>query len=483
MSLQSYIIYLIFSSPTQNCCYLCHIKAIYIQHMKRDAIDFENGQISSTFRKVLIPTLLGTLSMSAMTAIDGIIVGHGVGAMGVGAVNIVVPIYLLMSGLALMMGAGCSVVASIHLAQQRLKVARLNITQALVASSLIAALISAVILIYPEEIITALGASPTLLPYVMDYTLWLMPGFVFEMFGIIGLFIIRLDGAPRYAMWCNIIPAVLNAILDWVFIFPMNMGVKGAGVATAICMVIGGIMAIGYLVMPSHKLHTVMPKISTKSLRLSLRNIYYQCRIGLSSLLGELSLAIFIYVGNVVFAHYLGDDGVSAFGISCYYTPLFFSVGNSIAQSAQPIISYNYGAQRWDNVSQIRRLLLRTSFIVGLFVALLFVAVPELLVGMFVNLDTTAGAIAVEGFPYYATGIIFFILNIAIIGYYQSIERVWRATLIVILRGVVFVVPCFILLPSLLGIPGIWLAMPLAEALTLCVTLLVAYIATRRQRA
>lgn len=451
--------------------------------MKRDTIDFESGQIGTLFRKMLLPTLLGTLSMSAMTAIDGIIVGHGVGAVGVAAVNIVVPIYLLMSGLALMMGAGCSVVASIHLAQQRLKVARLNITQALVASSLIAALIAIFILIYPEEVITALGASPTLLPYVEDYTLWLMPGFVFEMFGIIGLFIIRLDGSPRYAMWCNIIPAVLNAILDWVFIFPLDMGVKGAGVATALCMILGGVMALAYLAMPHHKLHMVMPKISIKSLRLSLRNIGYQCRIGLSSLLGELSLAVFIYVGNVVFMRLLGDDGVGAFGISCYYTPLFFSVGNSIAQSAQPIISYNYGAQRWDNVSQIRRLLLRTSFIVGIVVALLFVAVPEILVGMFVDLGSTAGQIAVEGFPYYATGIIFFILNIAIIGYYQSIERVWRATLIVILRGVVFVVPCFILLPSLCDTPGIWLAMPVAEALTLCVTLLIAYLASRRDRA
>ena len=226
-----------------------------------------------------------------------------------------------------------------------------------------------------------------------------------------------------------------------------------------------------------------MPKISIKSLRLSLRNIGYQCRIGLSSLLGELSLAVFIYVGNVVFMRLLGDDGVGAFGISCYYTPLFFSVGNSIAQSAQPIISYNYGAQRWDNVSQIRRLLLRTSFIVGIVVALLFVAVPELLVGMFVDLGSTAGQIAVEGFPYYATGIIFFILNIAIIGYYQCIERVGRATLIVLLRGVVFVVPCFLLLPSLCDTPGIWLAMPVAEALTLCVTLLIAYLASRRDRA
>ena len=451
--------------------------------MKRDTIDFESGQIGTLFRKMLLPTLLGTLSMSAMTAIDGIIVGHGVGAVGVAAVNIVVPIYLLMSGLALMMGAGCSVVASIHLAQQRLKVARLNITQALVASSLIAALIAIFILIYPEEVITALGASPTLLPYVEDYTLWLMPGFVFEMFGIIGLFIIRLDGSPRYAMWCNIIPAVLNAILDWVFIFPLDMGVKGAGVATALCMILGGVMALAYLAMPRHKLHMVMPKISIKSLRLSLRNIGYQCRIGLSSLLGELSLAVFIYVGNVVFMRLLGDDGVGAFGISCYYTPLFFSVGNSIAQSAQPIISYNYGAQRWDNVSQIRRLLLRTSFIVGIVVALLFVAVPELLVGMFVDLGSTAGQIAVEGFPYYATGIIFFILNIAIIGYYQSIERVGRATLIVLLRGVVFVVPCFLLLPSLCDTPGIWLAMPVAEALTLCVTLLIAYLTSRRDRA
>lgn len=451
--------------------------------MKRDTIDFESGEIAPLFRKMLLPTLLGTLSMSAMTAIDGIIVGHGVGPMGVAAVNIVVPIYLLMSGLALMMGAGCSVVVAIHLAQQRLKVARLNITQALVLSSLIAAIIAIVVLIFPKQIVTALGASPTLLPYVLDYTLWLMPGFVFEMFSLIGLFLIRLDGAPRYAMWCNIIPAVLNAILDWVFIFPMDMGVKGAGVATSMCMVLGGVMALGYLVMPRHKLHVVMPKISTKSLRLSLRNVGYQCRIGLSSLLGELSLAIFIYVGNVVFMHLLGDDGVSAFGISCYYTPLFFSVGNSIAQSAQPIISYNYGAQRWDNVSQIRRLLLRTSFIVGVVVALLFVAVPELLVGLFVDLHSNAGAIAVEGFPYFATGIIFFILNIAIIGYYQSIERVWRATLIVILRGVVFVVPSFILLPSLLGTPGIWLAMPLAEMLTLCVTLLVAYLSTRRGRA
>ncbi|MBO5018918.1 MAG: MATE family efflux transporter [Alistipes sp.] len=447
--------------------------------MKRDAIDFESNDIGRLFRKLLVPTLLGTLSMSAMTAIDGIIVGQGVGPEGVAAVNIVVPIYTLMSGIALMVGAGCSVVSSIHLAKQKLKVARLNITQALIASSLTATLICAIILLFPRQIFELLGASPTLMPHVMSYTLWLMPGFVFEMFGLIGLFIIRLDGAPRYAMWCNIIPAVLNALLDWVFVFPMGMGVEGAGIATAICMVLGGIMALGYLLVPRHKLSIVMPKFSLKSLRLSLRNIGYQCRIGVSSLMGELSLAILVYVGNLVFMSMLGDNGVAAFGISCYYTPFFFSVGNSIAQSAQPIISYNYGIERWDRVGRVRRMLLTTSFIVGAIVTLLFIFVPEWLVGLFVDVNSTAAVIAIEGFPYYATGIIFFILNVAIIGYYQSIERVGRAMFITALRGFLFIVPAFILLPQLWGAAGMWLAMPVAELVTLMVV--VTMIATRKK--
>lgn len=437
--------------------------------MKRDAIDFESGDIGRLFRKMLVPTLLGTLATSAMTVIDGMIVGQGVGELGVAAVNIVVPIYLIMSGIALMVGVGCSVIASIHLSQGKLKVARLNVTQALVVSALVAAFIGALIVAFPVQTARLLGASPTLLPHVIDYMVWLIPGFVFEMFSMIGLFVIRLDGAPRYAMWCSVIPAVLNAILDWVCVFPLDMGVKGASVATSICMVIGGVMALVYLLFRADKLHLQLPKLSVKSLRLTLRNIGYQCRVGLSSLMGELSLAILIFVGNLVFMHYLGDSGVGAFGISCYYTPFFFSVGNSIAQSAQPIISYNYGAERWDNVRRVRGLLLATSLAVGVVVAIIFMLLPEPLVALFVDVDSGAGALAIEGFPYFAAGIVFFILNVAINGYYQSIEHIWRAMTFVALRGMVFIIPAFILLPQLWGTPGIWLAMPAAELATLLV--------------
>lgn len=434
--------------------------------MERDAIDFEKEKVSVLFRKLLIPTLFGTLSISAVTAIDGIFVGHGVGADGVAAVNIVVPIYQIISGLGLMIGAGCSVVASIHLSRQNTRVAQLNISQAIILTSLLTFLLCVSVMVFPEQTARLLGSSDTLMPQVVDYIHWIMPCFVFDMWSMIGLFIIRLDGSPRYAMWCNIIPAVLNAVLDWLFIFPLGMGVKGAAIATSLSIIVGGIMALVYLLFFANSLKLILLKISRKSIRLALRNIGYQCKIGSSSLFGELTLAVLIFLGNLIFMKYLGDAGVGAFGIACYYAPFFFMVGNAVAQSAQPIISYNYGISRWKEIREARKLLIATSVGIGLFVALLFIFIPDKLVALFVDNTSKAGQIAIEGFPYFATGIVFFILNVAIVGYYQSVEQIKRATVFVFLRGFALLLPSFILLPELLGTKGIWLAMPLAEITT-----------------
>lgn len=434
--------------------------------MERDAIDFEKERVPVLFRKLLIPTLLGTISISAVTAIDGIFVGHGVGADGVAAVNIVVPIYQIISGLGLMMGTGCSVVASIHLSRQNTKVAQLNISQAIILTSLLTFLLCISVLAFPTQTAGLLGASNTLMAQVVDYLQWIMPCFVFDMWSMIGLFIIRLDGSPRYAMWCNIIPAVLNAVLDWLFIFPLGMGVKGAAIATSLSIIVGGIMALVYLLFFANSLQLIPLKISKKSMMLACRNIGYQCKIGSSSLFGELTLAVLIFLGNLTFMKYLGDAGVGAFGIACYYAPFFFMVGNAVAQSAQPIISYNYGISRWKEIREARKLLIVTSISIGIFVALLFIFIPDKLVALFVNTTSKAGQIAIEGFPYFATGIVFFILNVTIVGYYQSVEQIRRATIFVFLRGFALLLPSFILLPKLLGNKGIWLAMPLAEVTT-----------------
>ena len=434
--------------------------------MKRDAIDLSTLNVFTLFRKYFVPTLLGMLSMSAVTAIDGIFVGHGVGSDGIAAVNICVPLLMLFTGIGLMVGAGCSVVASIQLSRGKSKSARLNVTQALLFVTIVALIPSALMMAFPAETARMLGSSEHLLPMVTDYLLWFVPSWVFQIWITVPLFVIRLDGAPKLAMLCSLITAVINVVLDWLFIFPFGWGVMGAAFATSISIMAGGLVAMVYLLFYARHLRLQPLKWSVKSLRLSVRNIGYQCRIGPSALLGEATLAVLMFVGNQVFMSYLGDDGVGAFGIACYYIPFVFMVGNAIAQSAQPIISYNFGTGSRERVHSALRVSLAAAFVCGIISTVAFILFPELLVGLFLRIDNAAARIAIEGFPYYGVGFIFFILNLSVIGYYQSIERVKPAITFAVLRGFIFLLPCFMVLPEIMGIKGIWLALPLSEILT-----------------
>lgn len=143
-----------------------------------------------------------------------------------------------------------------------------------------------------------------------------------------------------------------------------------------------------------------------------------------------------------------------------------FMVGNAIAQSAQPIISYNFGLGLAVRVRSTECVALATAIVCGLTVTVAFTFVPDLLVSLFVNPQSPAARIAIDGFPYFSAGFVFFVVNIAAVGYFQSVERVVPATVFSLLRGAVFLIPCFIMLPSLVGIPGVWLALSLSEFAT-----------------
>ncbi|MDE5732514.1 MAG: MATE family efflux transporter, partial [Bacteroidales bacterium] len=173
--------------------------------MQRDAIDLSTVNIFTLFRKYLVPTLLGMLSISAVTAADGIFVGRGVGSDGIAAINICVPLLMLLVGAGLMIGAGCSVVASIQLSRDNVKAARLNVTQAMAFAGLLAAVISLPVLLFPERAAFLLGSSEHLMPIVKDYMLWYVPSWIFQIWISVSLFVIRLDGAPRMAMWCSVV--------------------------------------------------------------------------------------------------------------------------------------------------------------------------------------------------------------------------------------------------------------------------------------
>lgn len=431
-----------------------------------ETIDFGKEKISTLFRKLFYPTLLGMLSVSAVTAIDGVFVGHGVGSDGIAAINICVPLMVSLTGVGLMAGMGCSVVASVYMSHGKPALARASITQALVFVTLIALLVVIPIMIAPEKAARLLGSSDHLLPSVTTYLLWFAPSLITQLWLAVAMFALRLDGVPKLGMWCSVVSAVINVVLDWLFIFPLGWGLMGAAFASAISIVVGAVIAMVYLLFFARSMRLHPLRIDRRGVEFFFINIGHQCRIGSSAMLGEATLATLMYVGNLVFMRQLGDDGVGAFGVCCYYLPFVFMTGNAIAQSAQPIISYNYGLGDGKRIREALRVSVLTALTYGLFTTVAFVFLPDILVGMFLNLDNAAAQIALEGLPYCGVGFVFFIINLAVIGYFQSVEKIIPATMFALCRGLVFLVPFFLVLPEIYGTAGIWLALPFSELLT-----------------
>jgi len=430
------------------------------------------GKISSLFRQIFYPTLLGMLSVSAVTVIDGIFVGHGVGADGIAAVNICVPLLMIVSGAALMLGTGCSVTASICLAKGNRVLARTAVSQAILTGLIFSAVLMSIIFIFPSWLARLLGSSEHLLPMVKDYLIWYAPGMLFDVMIIMSSFIVRLDGAPKLAMVSSILCALINFVLDYIFIFPLGWGVKGAAFASSICCLVGAAIQMYYLLWKAKDTRLIRLRLGLKRIKLYLHSLASQCKLGFTALIGELTMAFAMFLGNITFMKYLGDDGVGAFGIVCYYLPFVFMVGNTIAQSAQPIISYNYGLGDMDRVHTAFKVSLRTAIGCSLISTAAFVLIPKLLVGLFLPIEENAAQIAIHGFPIFSVSFVFFISNLAVIGYYQSIERVRRATVYALLRGVIFLLPTFLIMPMLLDVNGIWLTLAVSEALTFLVILL-----------
>lgn len=445
------------------------MNAMKKRNLSRDKIDFGTGKIGPLFRALFFPTLVGMVFVSLQTVIDGIFVGQGVGADGIAAVNIVAPLWMVVTGLGLMFGIGASVIGGVHLAEKNVKAARIILTQSFGVGFFTTLLLSLLCLLFPTTVIYALGCSKPLERLALDYLLWLLPGMAFFFWQCEGMMLVRLDGSPRYAMLIQVTGATTNIALDWLFIFPLGMGVKGAAVATAIACGAGGLMSLVYFIWFSSSLKFYRLKMSVTSLLLTLRNLCAMARIGFATFLTEIAMSITILIGNYQFMGMLHEDGVAAFAIICYLFPVIFSVNNAVAQAAQPIISYNYGAKSELRVSRTLRLSLFTALACGIIVMLTMIAGSEMIVGMFLRPDENAYKIATGGLPLFACCSAFFALNVAFIGYYQSVTDASRAIAFTVLRGILFPLATFILLPLLFGTRGLWLAIPAAESATLLI--------------
>jgi len=443
-----------------------------LKNKERDSIDFGKSRVEPLFHSIFYPTLLSMVFASLFTVADGIFVGQGVGSNALAAINIVAPLFLMTTGIALMFGAGVSVVASIHLSKGNNRAANITITQAFEVATLLITILAVTIYFFRIPFLRLMGCCDALLSLGEQYLIPILPGCIFIIIQIIGTFVIRLDGSPKYAASLEVIPGFLNIFLDWLFVFPMQMGIAGSAIASTISCAAAAGMVIGYMLLSTRTVKMIRLKLTLTSLYLTARNTGYMARSGFSSMLGELAMSMILLTGNYVFMKGLGEDGVAAFSVACYLYPIVFMVNNSVAQSAQPIISFNYGTGNKYRVQRAFRISIRTAAICGVIATTVLTLGAKPLVALFLIEGTKAHEIAIAGLPLFAYSAIFFALNVAIIGYYQAIEQNVRAIVYMLLRGLLFLVPSFLLMPAFIFPQGMWLAVPVTECITLGVILL-----------
>ena len=435
--------------------------------LKRDAIDFSKDPVTEIFRRMFFPTLIGMVSMVVLNISDGAFVGHGVGSDALAAVNIVAPMFMISGGIGLMFGIGSSVVASIHLSKDNTHAANINITQGVIGTVLVGLIVATVVLLYQRETCLLFGCSEALVPLACSYLKWIAIVTPSNMLGMTAMFAVRLDGNPRFAMIMNCSMAFANIFLDWLLIYPGGMGLEGAAIATCTAFGLGNIPLLWFMFTRMKKVHLCKLKMTMMSLRLTMRNLFYQMKIGISGLIGELSLAVVIIVGNYVFMNYIGEDGVAAFSVACYCLPIVFMIGNAIVQSIQPVISFAYGQQEHVRLREAVRIAMTSAFLTGIGGMLLMMLGAGLITEVFLPSDCRAFEICQHGLPLYSSAFMFVAMNIVMIGCLQSVEATRQATLFTMLRGIILSIPSFIFLPMLVGEDGLWFALPLAEAVTM----------------
>lgn len=435
------------------------------------ALDLGKTGIGRLFAEYYFPTLLSMSFSALLNVTDGIFVGRGVGSDALAAVNVAAPVFMLSTGMGLMLGSGISVVGAIHKSRGNQLQADNCMTIGLGATAFAGLIVALLVLLLPRQLRYLFGGSDILLPYVSDYltNLWL----AMLTYGLMvaGMFAIRLDGSPRYAMMSNVIPAVLNIILDYVFIFPLGMGIAGAAIATSISGLVGAIIVLLYFIVFSSGMRLRRIGLPMFKAGAVWREIAKMSKVGAPAFIGETAISFMLVVGNYMFISMLGEDGVAAYSVACYLMPLVFMFGNSVAQSAMPIVSYNHGCGQEERVGKTFRLSLIVGVVTGLAVSVAVYAFSASLAGCFLDDTTKAYSLCTYGLPLFAMGFLPFTLNLILIGYFQSIEESKRASVFMLLRGYVGLAILAFIVPNIMGEAGLWLTVPISECLTFALIL------------
>lgn len=434
---------------------------------------FATEPIGKLIIKFAVPSVIALLVNSLYNIVDQIFIGWGVGYLGNGATNIVFPITIIALALSMMIGNGGAAYLSLKLGEGEVAVAKKGVGNAVTLVTVVSIVLTAIFLVFINPILTLFGATEILRPFALDYGYIIGVGLPFMMISAAINSMVRADGSPKYAMFSMVIGAILNVILDPVFIFVFHMGVQGAAIATVIGQVASFVVSVVYL--PRFKtIH-----LDASAFRLKGRTCGNIVTFGLSSFITQFAITIVMALTNNLLAVYGASSiygaeiPLTATGIVMKVNQIMIAILLGIATGAQPIIGFNYGAKNYKRVKQALEISLIASEVVSVIAFLIFQFAPMSVVSLFGSEEGLYNEFAVMAFR-------IFLLLCPLTGfqtitavYLQAVGKPVKSAILSLARQIIFFVPAALILPLFMGVTGVLWTGPVADGLAFLLSLVL----------
>lgn len=430
--------------------------------------------VSKLMVKFSVPSIIGMLVSALYNIVDQLFIGQGVGTNGNAATSIAFPFSTICMAVALLLGIGGASCFNLTIGRGDIKRAGYFAGNAFTMLIICGFIISAVTFAFLTPLLKVFGSSDEVLPYAQEYVFVSAFGFPFLILTTGGGHIIRADGSPKITMACNLTGAIINTVLDALFVLVFDWGMKGAALATVIGQVISAVIVILYI----KKFKTL--KLTKEHFTPNFTTIHRIASIGMASCFNQLAIAIVQVVLNNSLSHYgelsvYGkDEPIACAGIIMKVNMIVFSIVIGLAQGTQPIESYNYGAKNYDRVKKAYRLALTTGATISVIAFILFQTFPRQILSVF---GTGTETYFEFGTRFFRIFLFFTWINcIQPISstFFTSIGKAIKGVFLSLTRQILFFIPILLILPHILGgIDGVIYTGPVADLLSAVVAVIM----------
>lgn len=419
--------------------------------------------IGRLLMRFAIPSVISMLVNAVYNIVDQIFIGQGVGYLGNAATTVAFPIVTIILAVGTMLGAGGSAYAAIKLGEKKEEEAENTLGNVFIMLLVIGIVLTIVGLVFLDPILTIFGATPKNMDYARDYASIILIGTTFNLLGIGLSNMARTDGSPNVAMYSMVVGAVLNCILDPVYIFVFHWGVKGAAIATITSQIISTVVLLYYF--------TKKGNMRLRLAHIKPNGLIIKCAfsLGISSCITQLSSTILQIVLNNSLVYYgdqtsvTGDVALSAMGIVMKISMIIVSICIGIGIGAQPILGFNKGANQPKRIKRTYRLASNTAMGVTIVGWIMFMTIPHIILMLFGSADENFTNFAVKAMRIYDLGVFTAGFQITSTSYFQATGQPMKASILSSLRQLLLLIPLIVILPMFFGLDGILYAGPVAD--------------------